>query len=293
MAITAAQVKELRERTGSGMMECKKALVEADGDIDAAIEAMRKKGLAKAEKKADRVAAEGKIVTKVSEDGRQGVILEMNSETDFVSAGDDFTNFANAVAAIILDRKPADENALLELDFDGQRDVHTARKELVAKIGENIQLRRFHLYSTDSGQIAHYLHGVRIGVMVELEGGDAQLGRDIAMHIAASNPAAVDENDMPAELLEKERAILKAQAEESGKPPEIVEKMLEGRVKKYLAETTLVGQPFVKDPDQTVAELLKAAGAKVKHFTRFEVGEGIEKQEGNFADEVMAQVRGS
>ena len=293
MAITAAQVKELRERTGSGMMECKKALVEADGDIDAAIEALRKKGLAKAEKKADRVAAEGKIVTKVSEDGRQGVILEMNSETDFVSAGDDFTNFANAVAAIILDRKPADENALLELDFDGQRDVHTARKELVAKIGENIQLRRFHLYSTDSGQIAQYLHGVRIGVMVELEGGDAQLGRDIAMHIAASNPAAVDENDMPAELLEKERAILKAQAEESGKPPEIVEKMLEGRVKKYLAETTLVGQPFVKDPDQTVAELLKAAGAKVKHFTRFEVGEGIEKQEGNFADEVMAQVRGS
>ncbi|QIT55597.1 elongation factor Ts [Aquisalimonas sp. 2447] len=293
MAITAAQVKELRERTGSGMMECKKALVEADGDIDAAIEAMRKKGLAKAEKKADRVAAEGKIVTKVSDDGRQGVILEMNSETDFVSAGDDFTNFANAVAAIILDKQPADENALLELDFDGERDVHTARKELVAKIGENIQLRRFRLYSTESGQIAHYLHGVRIGVMVEMEGGDAQLGRDIAMHVAASNPAAVDENDMPAELLEKERAILKAQAEESGKPPEIVEKMLDGRVKKYLKETTLLGQPFVKDPDQTVAELLKAAGAKVKHFTRFEVGEGIEKQEGNFADEVMAQVRGS
>ena len=293
MAITAAQVKELRERTGSGMMECKKALVEADGDIDAAIEAMRKKGLAKAEKKADRVAAEGKIVTKVSDDGRQGVILEMNSETDFVSAGDDFTNFANAVAAIILDRQPADENALLELDFDGERDVHTARKELVAKIGENIQLRRFHLYSTESGQIAQYLHGVRIGVMVEMEGGDAQLGRDIAMHVAASNPLAVDENDMPAEVLEKERAILKAQAEESGKPPEIVEKMLDGRVKKYLKETTLLGQPFVKDPDQTVAELLKAAGATVKRFTRFEVGEGIEKQEGNFADEVMAQVRGS
>ncbi len=293
MAITAAQVKELRERTGSGMMECKKALVEADGDIDAAIEAMRKKGLAKAEKKADRVAAEGKIVTKVSDDGRQGVILEMNSETDFVSAGDDFTNFANAVAAIILDRQPADENALLELDFDGERDVHTARKELVAKIGENIQLRRFHLYSTESGQIAQYLHGVRIGVMVEMEGGDAQLGRDIAMHVAASNPLAVDENDMPADVLEKERAILKAQAEESGKPPEIVEKMLDGRVKKYLKETTLLGQPFVKDPDQTVAELLKAAGATVKRFTRFEVGEGIEKQEGNFADEVMAQVRGS
>lgn len=293
MAITATQVKELRERTGSGMMECKKALVEADGDIDQAIETMRKKGLAKAEKKADRVAAEGKIITLLSDDGRHGVILEMNSETDFVAEGADFTNFANAVARIILEQQPADEDALLALPFDGDRDVHTARKELVAKIGENIQLRRFHHYHTESGQIAHYLHGVRIGVMVEIDGGDAQLGRDIAMHVAASSPLAVDESDMPADVIEKERAILKAQAEESGKPPEIVEKMLDGRVKKYLKETTLVGQPFVKDPDQSVGDLLKAAGASVKGFTRFEVGEGIEKEEGNFADEVMAQVRGS
>ncbi|SEO54568.1 translation elongation factor Ts [Aquisalimonas asiatica] len=293
MAITAAQVKELRERTGSGMMECKKALVEADGDIDQAIETMRKKGMAKAEKKAGRVAAEGKVITRTSDDGRLGVILEMNSETDFVSAGDDFNDFADAIARIILEKQPADADALIQLPFDDSRDVHTARQELVAKIGENIQLRRFQLYKSDAGQVHHYLHGSRIGVMVEIEGGDEQLGRDIAMHIAASNPAAVDENDMPAELLDKERAILKAQAEESGKPPEIVEKMLEGRVQKFLKETTLVGQPFVKDPDQSVAELLKGAGATVKGFTRYEVGEGIEKEEGNFAEEVMAQVRGS
>ncbi|MFO7859422.1 MAG: translation elongation factor Ts [Ectothiorhodospiraceae bacterium] len=293
MAISAEQVKELRERTGSGMMECKKALVEADGDIEQAIEAMRKKGLAKAEKKADRVAAEGRIVTAVSDDGRHGVILEMNSETDFVSGGDDFTGFANAIAQIILEQQPADEDALLELPYDSERDVHTARKELVARIGENIQLRRFHRYTTDTGVIAHYLHGSRIGVMLQLEGGDAQLGRDIAMHVAASNPVAVDENSIPAEVLEKERSILKAQAEESGKPPEIVEKMLEGRVKKYLQENTLLGQPFVKDPDQSVADLLNSAGATVRGFTRFEVGEGIEKQEGNFAEEVMAQVRDS
>lgn len=293
MAITAAQVKELRERTGSGMMECKKALVEADGDIDKAIETMRKKGMAKAEKKAGRVAAEGKVVTRTTDDGRLGVILEMNSETDFVSAGDDFNNFADAIARIIVEKQPADADALIQLPFDDSRDVHTARQELVAKIGENIQLRRFQLYKTDAGQIHHYLHGSRIGVMVEIEGGDEQLGRDIAMHIAASNPAAVDESDMPAELLDKEREILKAQAEESGKPAEIIEKMLEGRVKKFLKETTLVGQPFVKDPDQSVADLLKSAGATVKGFTRYEVGEGIEKEEGNFAEEVMAQVRGS
>ncbi|WP_290650195.1 translation elongation factor Ts [Aquisalimonas sp.] len=293
MAITAAQVKELRERTGSGMMECKKALVEADGDIDQAIEAMRKKGLAKAEKKADRVAAEGKIVTCISDDGRQGVILEMNSETDFVAAGEDFNRFADAVARILLKEQPRDVNALIELPFDDERDVHTARQELVARIGENIQLRRFQLYASESGQLHYYLHGSRIGVMVELEGGDAQLGRDIAMHIAASNPMAVDEQGIPAEVLEKERGILKAQAEESGKPPEIVEKMLDGRVKKFLKETTLLGQPFVKDPDQSVEALLQSAGATVKGFTRYEVGEGIDKQDGNFADEVMAQVRGS
>ena len=293
MSVSADLVRQLRERTGSGMMECKKALVEADGDMDQAIEMMRKKGLAKADKKADRVAAEGKIFTLISDDGRTGVILEMNSETDFVAAGDDFNQFANAIARIILEKQPADADALIELPFDGDKDVHTARKELVAKIGENIQLRRFQVFHTDNGRIGHYLHGARIGVMIEIEGGDEQLGKDLAMHIAASNPMAVDENSMPSEVVAKEREILKAQAEESGKPPEIVEKMLDGRVKKFLKETTLLGQPFVKDPDQSVEDLLKTAGGTVKGFTRYEVGEGIEKEEGNFAEEVMAQVRGS
>ncbi len=292
MAITAAMVKELRERTGSGMMECKKALVEVDGDIEQAVELMRKKGLAKADKKADRVAAEGKIVALVSDDGKRGVLLEVNSETDFVAGGDDFGEFANQVAAAALEHQPADVDALLALDVNG-KDINTLRQELVAKIGENIQVRRFRLFNSANGQLHTYLHGVRIGVMVEVEGGDEQLGRDIAMHVAASQPVCVSDADMPAETLEKEREILRAQAQESGKPAEIVEKMIEGRIKKFLKETTLVGQPFVKDPDQSVEQLLKSAGAKVVSFERLEVGEGIEKEEGNFAEEVMAQVRGS
>ena len=292
MAITAAMVKELRERTGSGMMECKKALVEVDGDIEQAVELMRKKGLAKADKKADRVAAEGKIVALVSDDGKRGVLLEVNSETDFVAGGDDFGEFANQVAAAALEHQPADVDALLALDVNG-KDINTLRQELVAKIGENILVRRFRLFNSANGQLHTYLHGVRIGVMVEVEGGDEQLGRDIAMHVAASQPVCVSDADMPAETLEKEREILRAQAQESGKPAEIVEKMIEGRIKKFLKETTLVGQPFVKDPDQSVEQLLKSAGAKVVSFERLEVGEGIEKEEGNFAEEVMAQVRGS
>ncbi|MEX0729999.1 MAG: translation elongation factor Ts [Aquisalimonadaceae bacterium] len=292
MAITAAQVKELRERTGSGMMECKKALVETDGDIEQAVELMRKKGLAKADKKADRVAAEGKIIAAVSSNGQEGVILEVNSETDFVAGGDDFNGFASHVAKIILEQKPADVDALAELAFDGDKSVNTARQELVARIGENIQIRRFVTFSTE-GSLHYYLHGARIGVMVDLTGGDGQLGRDIAMHVAASNPVCVDETGMPADVLEKEREILRAQAAESGKPAEIVEKMIEGRVKKFLKDTTLTGQPFVKDPDLSVGELLKKAGATVNGFARLEVGEGIEKDTGNFAEEVMAQVRGS
>ncbi|MCK8516373.1 translation elongation factor Ts [Methylonatrum kenyense] len=292
MAITAAMVKELRERTGSGMMECKKALVETDGDIEQAVEHMRKKGLAKADKKADRVAAEGKIVAATADGGRRGVLLEVNCETDFVSGGDDFGAFADRAAALILEQQPADVEALLELPADGDKTLNTLRQELVAKIGENIQVRRFNTFQTE-GQLHHYLHGTRIGVMVDVQGGDEQLGRDVAMHVAASQPVCVDEGGMPAEVLEKERAILKAQAEESGKPAEIVEKMLDGRMKKFLKETTLLGQPFVKDPDQTVGELLNKAGATVHGFARLEVGEGIEKEEGNFAEEVMAQVRGS
>jgi elongation factor Ts len=290
--ITAAMVKELRERTGSGMMECKKALVEAGGDLEAAVDAMRKAGLAKADKKAGRTAAEGTIVVALGNDGKQAAMVEVNCETDFVSGGDDFQNFARSVAHKVLASKPESVDALLSSELSGGKDVNSVRQELVAKIGENIQVRRFVRYET-SGVIASYLHGSRIGVMVELEGGDEELGKDIAMHVAASKPVCVDENGVPEEAVAKEREILIAQAESSGKPREIIEKMIQGRLNKFLAEITLVGQPFVKDPDQTVGKLLKSANARVVRFDRFEVGEGIEKKQENFADEVMAQVRGS
>jgi len=294
MAISAALVKQLRERTGSGMMECKNALVETDGDIDAAVELMRKRGLASADKKAGRVAAEGAILVARSDDMRQSAMVEINSETDFVSGGDDFKGFAQAVAERVLADAPADVDALSELPLtDGGASINQARQELVAKVGENIQVRRFERFEAANGIIASYQHGGRIGVMVELEGGDETLGRDIAMHIAASSPVCVSENEVPAELVEKERGILIAQAKDSGKPDNIIEKMIEGRMKKFLSEITLVGQPFVKDPDISVGKLLKDAGATVKRFQRFEVGEGIERKDDNFADEVMEQVRGS
>ncbi|WP_440995612.1 translation elongation factor Ts [Arhodomonas sp. SL1] len=292
MAISAQLVKQLRERTGAGMMECKKALVEADGDIDAAVEVMRKRGLAKADKKAERVAAEGAIVVAESDDGRRGAMVEVNSETDFVAAGDDFKDFANTVARRVLDDNPADLEALMALKLDGGDDIETTQKALIAKIGENIQVRRFVRYET-TGVLASYLHGSRIGVMVELEGGDEALARDLCMHIAASNPVHISPDDVAAETVDKEREILVEQAKDSGKPAEIVEKMVEGRLRKWLGEITLLGQPFVKDPDQTVGKLLESKGARVVHFTRFEVGEGKEKKQENFAEEVAAQVKGS
>lgn len=294
MAISAQLVKELRERTGAGMMECKKALTETDGDIDAAIEEMRKRGLAKADKKAGRVAAEGAIVVAVSDDGRRGVMVEVNSETDFVAADDNFRGFADRVARQALAHAPSDLEALLALPLDdtGGDDIATAQKALIARIGEKVAIRRFVRYDT-SGTVAHYLHGSRIGVMVEMQGGDAELARDVCMHIAASRPICVSDKDVPTEVLEKEREILVAQAGDSGKPEAIIEKMVEGRLRKWLAEMTLLGQPFVKDPDQTVAKLLESRGASVSHFSRFEVGEGIEKKEENFAEEVAAQVKGS
>ena len=291
MQITAAMVKELRERTGSGMMECKKALQETDGDLETAIENMRKSGLAKADKKAGRTAAEGLVIIALSDDKKEASIVEINCETDFVSGGDDFKAFTSSVANAALKESPADIDALVALTIDGGKTIEETRQAMVAKIGENIQVRRFERVSTD-GQFGSYLHGVRMGVLVEMENGNDDLIKDIAMHIAASNPACVDEDQVPAEMLEKEKAILVAQAKESGKPDEIIEKMIVGRIKKYLAEITLVGQPFVKDPDQTVAKLLKSAGATVKSFYRFEVGEGIEKKQENFADEVMAQING-
>lgn len=293
MQITAAMVKELRERTGSGMMECKKALQETDGDIDTAIENMRKAGLAKADKKAGRVAAEGRVAIKISDDGKAAVIVEANCETDFVSGGDEFVGFANDIAATALANKPDSIEALIELPMDGSQTIEERRKAMISKIGENIQVRRFEIMNADQGVFGSYLHGSRIGVLLEMENGNEGLIKDVAMHIAASRPICVTEDQVPAETLEKEREILIAQAKDSGKPDHIIEKMVDGRIRKYLAEVALVGQPFVKDPDRTVGTLLKDEAATVTGFVRYEVGEGIEKKQENFADEVMAQVKAS
>lgn len=294
MAITAAQVKELRQRTGCGMMECKKALVEADADMEAAAEALRKSGLAKADKKAGRVAAEGIIVVEVSGDGKAAAMAEINSETDFVAKKEEFQNFARAVVQRVLNDVPADMDALLAMPLeDGGETVEEARRSLIAGIGENINVRRFVRSEATVGTLSSYLHGNRIGVLVDVQGGNTDLARDLAMHIAASKPVCVDASGVPQELLDKEKEIFSAQAEASGKPAAIIEKMVSGRIRKFLGEITLLGQPFVKDPEQTVGELLQAAGASVQAFERLELGEGIEKKTENFAEEVMAQVQGS
>lgn len=282
MEIKPAQVKELRERTGVGMMDCKKALVEAGGDIDSAAELLRKAGQAKADKKASRIAAEGRIVVKAS-DGRHA-ILEINAETDFVANDDNFLAFADRVAAAIVSEKPADVESLMTLSAEG-KSLEEARTELVAKIGENISVRRFELIES-SDRVASYVHMNRIGVLVEIAGGDDDLARDIAMQIAATSPQFVSVDDVPADEREREREILSAQAEQEGKPPEIVAKMVEGRLRKHFDDVTLLGQPFVKDPDTKVRDLLKKSGASVSRFVRFAVGEGIEKKQENFADEV-------
>ena len=293
MSITAAMVKELRQRTGSGMMECKKALVETAGDLEAAIENMRKTGMAKADKKAGRVAAEGVIKVATSGDGSTTSIVEVNSETDFVSQGDDFLNFTAAVATTIVNHDVDSVELLNDIELDGDSvTVDNKRRALIAKIGENINVRRFQKIKTDGTIVGSYMHGIRIGVLVELEGGSVELAKDIAMHIAATNPMCISEADVPAEEIEKEKVIFKGQAAESGKPAEIVEKMIIGKVRKFLKEITLLGQPFVKDGDVTIEKLLKDSNAKVVSFVRFEVGEGIEKKEEDFAAEVMAQVRG-
>jgi elongation factor Ts len=293
MNISATMVKELRERTGSGMMECKKALAEAGGDLDAAVELMRKAGLAKADKKSGRTAAEGCICVKVGDDGKGAAMVEINCETDFVAKADDFIEFAKGVAACALGTTVDSVEQLNDLALPAGASVDETRRALVAKLGENINLRRFERFVSDQGFIVSYLHGTRIGVLVELVGGDQTLGKDMAMHIAASRPVCVDESGVPAETIEKEKEIFRAQAEASGKPANIVDKMVDGRVQKFLGEITLLGQPFVKDPEQTVGKILKEKGARVVRFVRFEVGEGIEKVASNFAEEVMAQVRSS
>ena len=293
MSISAATVKELRERTGAGMMECKKALVESDGDIEAAIEAMRKSGQAKAAKKSGRVAAEGVVMIEVADDSKRGVLVEINCETDFVAKDANFSAFAAAVAKTALDGAAADADTLAEQPLAGEpaSTVNGAREALITKIGENVQVRRLVRFDEVQGRLYSYRHGVRIGVVVELIGGDETLGRDIAMHVAASNPLCLNADQVPAEQLDKEREIFRAQALESGKPAAIVDKMIEGRMRKFFEEVTLLGQPFVKDPDTSVEKLLKQAGAQVVRFARVEVGEGIEKRTENFAEEVMAQVR--
>ena len=292
MQITAALVKELRERTGSGMMECKKALTETGGDIEAAVELMRKAGLAKADKKAGRVAAEGMIAAAISEDGARAAIVEVNCETDFVAKGDDFVSFSGEIANVVLAKQQADVAALADLPLASGGTVEETRRNLIAKLGENIAVRRCAVLNNSDGKIAAYLHGNRIGVLVAVQGGDEALAKDIAMHVAASKPVALGPDNVSADLIAKEKEIYAAQAAESGKPADIVEKMVSGRVNKFLKEVTLLGQPFVKNPDISVEQLLKENGAKVSAFVRFEVGEGIERKSENFAEEVMAQVRG-
>jgi len=290
-SISAELVRKLRDRTGAGVMECKNALLSTNGNIEAAIEEMRKSGHARADKKASRVAAEGLIMIVKSEDSKKVVIIDINCETDFVSRDENFKEFANAVANRALAAQVKDIESLLvtPLEEGSKATIEEARTELVAKLGENIQIRRLK-YVEHDGVIGSYIHGGRIGVTVQLEGGDEALAKDIAMHIAATNPLVVSQEDVSQELIEKEKEIYTAQAEESGKPKEIIEKMINGRIQKYLDEVSLLGQPFVKDDSQTIARLLQSANAKVVSFNRFVVGEGIEKEEGNFAEEVMAQL---
>ncbi len=291
MKISAAMVKELRERTGSGMMECKRALTAAEGDLELAVEQMRKAGLAKADKKSGRIAAEGTIGVKVSDDGKTVAMVDVNCETDFVSKGDEFKGFAADVAQAVLLSESETIDDVNALGLANGQTVDDVRREMIAKLGENITVRRVQKFASQGGTSC-YLHGSRIGVIVELAKADDVLGKDIAMHVAATKPFCVAEDNVPAEMIDKEKEIFSAQAAESGKPAAIIEKMVTGRIKKYLAEVTLLGQAFIKDDKQTVAKIVADQGNSVIRFERFEVGEGIEKKEENFADEVMAQVRG-
>jgi elongation factor Ts len=292
MAVTAEAVKQLRERTGAGMMECKKALVETNGDLEAAAELMRKSGLAKADKKASRVAAEGVIVIERSADGKRAAIVEVNCETDFVAREADFKAYAANVAKAALEQRPASVDALLAIQVGGST-LDETRRALIAKIGENISVRRFEIVEADA-VVGAYLHGSRIGALVAMKSGDDAVAKDIAMHVAAINPARVSAADVPAEEVAKEREIQLEQAKNdpknAGKPEEILSKIIEGKIRKWINEITLLGQPFVKDPDQSVEKYLKQAGGEVVSFIRYEVGSGIEKKQEDFAEEVRKQV---
>ena len=291
MSITAAMVKELRERTGSGMMECKKNLVEANGDMDLAIENMRKAGLAKADKKSGRIAAEGMIGIKTSGDGKTVAMIEINSETDFVIKSDDFKSFVSDVTDALLNSNIENNEKLSEMVLTNGESVEINRRALIAKVGENISVRRFTKYTSVDGGVASYLHGGKIAVIIETAKSDNDFGKDVAMHIAASNPLYLSADEVDENVIQKEKDIFTAQAIESGKKPEIVEKMIGGRVKKFLSEITLEGQAYIKDDKMTVAQLAKSKDNTIIRFERFEVGEGIEKEELDFAAEVMAQAK--
>ena len=289
MTISAALVKELRERTGAGMMDCKKALIQTNGDIEQGIELQRTLGVASAEKKSGRIAAEGAIVQLVSEDRSLGVLVEINCETDFVAKDNSFKEYATAVAQCLL---AGDQNTMKELEeseLHPDISVNQARQELISKIGENISVRRFDKLRSLDGLVAGYLHGGRIGVLVSMSECDVELGKDIAMHIAASRPICVTEDDVPEEVIEAERSIFVAQAKESGKSDDIVARMVDGKLKKFMKENTLLGQDYVKDPDITVGTLIASANAKVCEMLRYEVGEGLEKRDDDFVAEVIAQ----
>ncbi len=287
--ISANAVKDLREKTGVGMMEAKKALEEAGGDFERAVDILRKKGLSAAAKKAERVAAEGMIASSIQKSGRAGVLIEVNSETDFVAKNEEFQRFARGLAEIVVDKNPAEVAALSQMPMDGGS-VEVRRQTLVQKIGENIAVRRFIRYETD-GNLAIYLHGAKIGVMVDYAGGDGQLGKDLAMHIAAANPSYLSRETVPAEALERERAIYEAQAKETGKPANVISKIVDGKIEKFYGDTCLMDQVFIKDPDGKlkVKNILK--GAVIRRFVRYQLGEGIEKKKACFADEVAAQLK--
>ncbi len=291
--ITASLVKELRERTGAGMMDCKNALQKSSGDIEAASDILRKEGLAKAVKKAGRVASDGVIAIEKSQDAKKICMIEVNCETDFVARDQNLRDFAQKVAQLALSQNITNVEQLADVPFqDNGESVEAARKALIFKIGENVLIRRIAILSSDN-PVCSYKHGDRIGVLVSLDKTNEVLGKDIAMHIAANRPSGISPEDISPDIIEKEKEIFAALAATSGKPADIIEKMIEGRIKKFLSENCLIGQPFVKNPEQTVGDLLKSAGTKVLAFERFELGEGIEKKQSNFEEEVMATARGS
>ncbi len=287
--ISANAVKDLREKTGVGMMEAKKALEEAGGNFEKAVDILRKKGLSAAAKKAERVAAEGMIASSIQKSGKAGALIEVNSETDFVAKNEEFHRFARGLAEIVAGKNPADVAALSQMPIDGGS-VEARRQALVQKIGENIAVRRFIRYETD-GNLAIYLHGARIGVMVDYAGGDEQLGKDLAMHIAAANPSYLSRETVPAEALERERAIYEAQARETGKPANVISKIVDGKIEKFYGDACLLEQVFIKDPDGRLKVKSILKGAVIRRFVRYQLGEGIEKKKTSFADEVAAQLK--